>query len=222
MTSLDLGVIGNSNVAALIDRGGRIVWTSWPRIDGDPVFCSLLDGETPEDGYFSLEFDEETLATEQSYERNTAILRTVHRSASGAAFAVTDFSPRFRQFGRMHRPPMIIRRVDRLEGLCRIRARIRPRMDYGKYKAAPIAGSNHIRYVSDAGSIRLTTDAPLALVAGEGAFVLSRPMTFIIHADESLPDSTSRIGRDSTKAPSPATRASGASVVSLIEPASET
>jgi hypothetical protein len=44
MTSLDLGVIGNSNVAALIDRGGRVVWMSWPRIDGDPVFCSLLDG----------------------------------------------------------------------------------------------------------------------------------------------------------------------------------
>jgi GH15 family glucan-1,4-alpha-glucosidase len=118
MTSLDLGVIGNSNVAALIDRAGRVVWMSWPRIDGDPVFCSLLDGETPEDGYFSLEFDEETVATEQSYERNTAILRTVHRAASGAAFAVTDFAPRFRQFGRMHRPPMIIRRVDRLEGLC--------------------------------------------------------------------------------------------------------
>jgi GH15 family glucan-1,4-alpha-glucosidase len=196
MTSLDLGVIGNSNVAALIDRAGRIVWTSWPRIDGDPVFCSLLDGEDPDGGYFSFEFDEETVATEQSYERNTAILRTVHRSASGAAFAVTDFSPRFRQFGRMHRPPMVIRRVDRLEGLCRIRARIRPRMDYGRYRALPIAGSNHIRYVSEAGSIRLTTDAPLALVAGEGAFVLSRPMTFIIHADESLPDSTSRIARE--------------------------
>src|SRR5262245_55002619 len=196
MTSLDLGVIGNSNVAALIDRAGRVVWMSWPRIDGDPVFCSLLDGEDPEGGYFTFEFDEETVATEQSYERNTAILRTVHRSASGAAFAVTDFAPRFRQFGRMHRPPMIIRHVDRLEGLCRVRARIRPRMDYGKYKALPIAGSNHIRYVSEAGSIRLTTDAPLALVAGEGAFVLSRPMTFIIHADESLPDSTSRIARE--------------------------
>ena len=115
MTSLDLGVIGNSNVAALIDRAGRVVWMSWPRIDGDPVFCSLLDGEDPEGGYFSLEFDEETVAAEQSYERNTAILRTVHRSASGAAFAVTDFAPRFRQFGRMHRPPMIIRRVDRSE-----------------------------------------------------------------------------------------------------------
>jgi hypothetical protein len=37
MTTLDLAVVGNSNAAALIDRGGRI-WTSWPRIDGDPVF----------------------------------------------------------------------------------------------------------------------------------------------------------------------------------------
>jgi GH15 family glucan-1,4-alpha-glucosidase len=196
MTTLDLAVTGNSNVAALIDRSARIVWTSWPRIDGDPVFCSLLDGGNPDGGFFSIEFDEETTATEQAYERNTAIVRTVLRSASGAAFAVTDFAPRFRQFGRMHRPPMIVRRVDRLEGLCRIRVRIRPRMDYGRLKASLIPGSNHIRYVSDAGSIRLTTDAPVALIAVESAFVLSHPMTFIVHADESLPDSTSHISRE--------------------------
>ena len=55
---------------------------------------------------------------------------------------------------------MIIRRVDPLKGLCRIRARIRPRMDYGR-QGPPIAGSNHIRYVTEAGAIRLTTDAPL-------------------------------------------------------------
>jgi len=109
---------------------------------------------------------------------------------------VTDFAPRFRQFGRMYRPPMIIRHVDRLEGLCRIRACMRPRMDYGRLKASLIPGSNHIRYVTDAGSIRLTTDAPVALVASESAFVLSHPMAFIVHADESLPDSTSRIARE--------------------------
>ena len=82
-----------------------------------------------------------------------------------------------------------------MEGLCRIRARMRPRMDYGRLKATAIAGSNHIRYVSEAGSIRLTTDAPVAHVAGESAFVLSRPMTFIVHADESLPDSVPRASR---------------------------
>src|SRR6476659_4025626 len=196
MTTLDLAVVGNSNVAALIDRDGRIVWTSWPRIDGDPVFCALLDGEDPDSGFFSIDLDEEITAAEQSYDRNTAIVRTVRRSASGASFVVTDFAPRFRQFGRMYRPPMLIRRVDRLEGLCRIRARMRPRMDYGRLKASLIPGSNHIRYVTEAGSIRLTTDAPIAQVASESPFVLSSPMTFIVHTDESLSDSVSRISRE--------------------------
>ena len=88
MTTLDLAVVGNSNVAALIiDRGGRIVWTSWPRIDGDPVFCALLDGEDPDSGFFSIDFDEEITATEQSYDRNTAMVEAVagqprgHRSS---------------------------------------------------------------------------------------------------------------------------------------------
>jgi GH15 family glucan-1,4-alpha-glucosidase len=196
MISLDLAVVGNSNVAALIDRAARIVWMSWPRSGCDPVFCALLDGETPESGYFAIEFVEETVEAEQSYERNTAIVRTVLRSSSGAAFAVTDFAPRFRQFGRMHRPPMIIRRLERLEGLCRIRVRMRPRMNYGRLEPTLIPGSNHIRYVSETGSIRLTTDAPVALVSVESAFVLSHPMTFILHADESFPDSTARVSRE--------------------------
>ena len=34
MISLQLAVIGNGNIAALLDRRGRIVWTCWPRIDG--------------------------------------------------------------------------------------------------------------------------------------------------------------------------------------------
>jgi GH15 family glucan-1,4-alpha-glucosidase len=160
------------------------------------VFCALLDGEQPDSGYFSIEFTEETVATEQSYERNTAIVRTVVRSASGAAFAITDFAPRFRHFGRMHRPPMIIRRVERLEGLCRIRVCMRPRMNYGRLTPNRVLGSNHIRYVAEADAIRLTTDAPVALVAVESPFVLSRPMTFILHADESFPDSTARVSRE--------------------------
>jgi hypothetical protein len=51
MPDLDLGVIGNSAVAALIDRRSRILWYCLPRFDGDPVFCSLLNGESPADGF---------------------------------------------------------------------------------------------------------------------------------------------------------------------------
>jgi len=40
--SLELGLIGNCRIGALIDERGEIVWSCLPRFDGDPVFCSLL------------------------------------------------------------------------------------------------------------------------------------------------------------------------------------
>ena len=36
--SLDLGLIGNCSVSALVDAKARIVWCCLPRFDGDPVF----------------------------------------------------------------------------------------------------------------------------------------------------------------------------------------
>lgn len=193
--SLDLAVIGNSNIAALIDRTGRIVWSCWPRMDGDPIFCSLVDGNDPEAGFFSIGFDEPSTTT-QTYLRNTAVVRTLVKAETGACFAINDFAPRFRQHGRTYRPSMIVRRIEPIGGVCRIRVRVRPRMNYGAYRAKPIPGSNHIRYVTDAGAIRLTTDAPVSYVAGESAFVLTRPITFILHPDESFPDSIPRIARE--------------------------
>ena len=42
-SDLELAVIGNSRVGALIDTRASIVWMCVPRFDGDPVFCALLD-----------------------------------------------------------------------------------------------------------------------------------------------------------------------------------
>jgi GH15 family glucan-1,4-alpha-glucosidase len=91
---------------------------------------------------------------------------------------------------------MIVRRVEPLRGLCRIRVRMRPRMAYGRLLPTRIVGSNHIRYSSEAGTIRLTTDAPVSYIATDGAFILSQPATFILHADESLPTSIPRLARE--------------------------
>jgi len=49
--SLDLGLIGNGTVASLVDGAGDIVWGCFPRLDGDPAFCSLLGGA----GRFAIE-----------------------------------------------------------------------------------------------------------------------------------------------------------------------
>jgi GH15 family glucan-1,4-alpha-glucosidase len=194
--SLDLAVIGNSSIAALVDRNGTIVWTCWPQIDGDPVFCSLLDGNEPDAGFFSIEFDGVETTSEQSYIRNTAIVRTVLTSSSGESFAITDFVPRFRQHDRIFRPPMIIRRVEPVRGLCRIRVRMRPSMGYGQYRPTRLTGSNHIRYITPAGTLRLSTDAPVSYIASESGFVLGRPLTFVVHPDETLADSITRVGRE--------------------------
>ena len=40
--SLELGVIGNGSVAALIDSHARIVWCCLPRFDANATFCKLL------------------------------------------------------------------------------------------------------------------------------------------------------------------------------------
>ncbi len=195
--TIDLAVIGNGNISALLDRSGAIVWMCWPRVDGDPLFCALVDGAKPEDGYFSIRFDEDGSSYEQDYVRNTAIVRTIVTSADGAAaFSIVDFAPRFPQFGRHFNPPMIVRRVEPLRGLCRIRVNMRPRMAYGRLLPTRIPGSNHVRYASEFGTIRLTTDAPVSYVATDGAFILSQPTTFILHADEPLPSSIARLARE--------------------------
>jgi len=61
MSSLDLGIVGNSNVSALVTAAGEICWTCLPRVDGDPVFCSLLrEGTDQEDhGFLAVELARE-------------------------------------------------------------------------------------------------------------------------------------------------------------------
>ena len=43
--SLELAVIGNCRVAALVDRRARIVWWCFPRFDSNPIFSRLLAGD---------------------------------------------------------------------------------------------------------------------------------------------------------------------------------
>jgi GH15 family glucan-1,4-alpha-glucosidase len=190
---LDLAVIGNGRTAALVEKSGRIVWWCYPRFDSDPVFCRLLAGDE-EKGFCDVVLDR--LADVQSeYVRNTAIVRTVLTDAAGASVRITDFAPRFRNFGRTMRPPQIVRMIEPLSGLPRITIRVRPTHDYGHPTAKRTYGSNHVRFLGGDTTIRLTTDAPLSYLEGETPMVLTRPVHIILGSDEPFPgelDSTCR------------------------------
>ena len=188
MSSLDLALIGNCAIAALIDRKAQIVWACFPRFDGDPVFNALVntdDGGDPENGLFAIDI-EDFDRSEQRYRRNSAVLETVLYDRHGQAIEIVDFCPRFFQFDRYHRPVSIFRMIRPLVGSPTIRIRCRPTFDYGKTTPTITRGSNHLRYVDDVEQIRLTTDAPVSYIRGETWFILDRPINLILGADESL------------------------------------
>ena len=199
MTNLDLAVIGNCSYGALIDQLGRVIWACFPHFDGDPMFCSLLDGDSADapdgGGYWDITV-EDLAGSEQQYLPNTAILCTRLRDRAGSALEIIDFAPRFRQFARFYRPMAIVRLVRPLEGTPRIRIRLRPRTGYGAAAPEITAGSNHIRYVGDEVTLRLTTDAPVSYVLDEVAFLLDGQLSMILGPDESLTQSVSETGRE--------------------------
>lgn len=190
---MQYGLIGNCAVAALVHLNGSIDWFCLPRLDGDPVFHALLGHgpHRPGDGSFGIELDD-LQSTEQHYEANTAVLTTILRSSSGAV-EITDFCPRFEARGRSFRPQMIVRRVRPLEGLPRIRIKVRPRFNWGESTPEVTRGSNHVRFVGGGQIVRLTTDAPLDHVLDERLINLDRPYVFVLGPDESLAESPSEL-----------------------------
>jgi GH15 family glucan-1,4-alpha-glucosidase len=200
MSDLDLAAIGNCTVASLISRDGRHVWFCFPRLDADPLFHSLLGGRTPDRGFMDVVLREQVSAR-QSYIVNTALVETVLTDSLGGSVRIIDFCPRFRRYGRIFRPPMIVRRIEPIAGRPRMTIRIRPGFDYGSVVPAVSIGSNHLRFIGENTVVRLTTDMPLSYVVHETDLVLDRPINLFLASDEPIPenpDALSRQFRDET------------------------
>ncbi|MDN6876245.1 glycoside hydrolase family 15 protein [Pseudomonas citronellolis] len=190
--ALDLGLIGNCRVAALVNRQARLVWWCYPNFDGDPAFSRLLAGDE-EKGFCDVLLDG-MVSSHSEYQPNTAIIRTTLTDAAGNAVRITDFAPRFLQYGRYFRPAQLCRLVEPVQGLPRVTLRMRPTHHYGRPCEA-VAGSSHIRYLGGDQALRLTTDAPLSYVMQETPFALKRPVSLVMGVDEPLDESPEQVVR---------------------------
>lgn len=164
---MNFGIIGNCAYSALLDHGS-IAWMCWPRMDSSFVFGPLLDAE--KGGAFTVELVDATEVT-QEYVENTNVLRTVFRGPSGA-LELIDFAPRFRQFDRLFKPTMLVRKLRRLEGEPLVRIVCKPVGDYGRLVPRSWLGSNHIQFLDLPVPVRLTTDLPLTYIEEGRPFVL--------------------------------------------------
>ncbi|MGI9626808.1 MAG: glycoside hydrolase family 15 protein [Longimicrobiales bacterium] len=194
VSTLDLGVIGNCQIGALVDPNARIVWGCLPRFDGDPVFCSLLGGPSETPSGFTDVLIEGQVRAERRYLPNTAILETTLFSADGSAVRIVDFAPRFRQFDRMFHPVMIVRQLVPVAGAPRVTVRSRPLAAYGAEVPTTTQGSNHIRYVAPDFTLRLTTDCSISAVLEETTFQLNGTRTLIFGPDDTLRESPGDLG----------------------------
>ena len=196
MNSIDLALIGNCTVSALVDSHASIVWACLPRFDGDAVFCSLLNPKTDEPmaGCFAIDVvDRER--TEQVYAENTAVLVTRVHDRHGGCVEISDFAPRFHQFGRTYRPSMLVRRITRIAGSPRIALHIRPLGNYGAAAPTITWGSNHVRYIMPDQVLRLSTTAPITAVLDGSVFFLDEQITLVLGPDESIHEPLSDLGR---------------------------
>jgi GH15 family glucan-1,4-alpha-glucosidase len=158
----DLGLVGNCQFSALVERSGDVVWCCLPRFDSEPVFSSLLDQQAggrfaagPAGGEPGV----------QRYLDNTNILETRFRTASGS-FRVLDFAPRFLQHDRIFRPTQLFRLLEPLEGTPLVRVSCEPRLGWSKAAPGALQGSNHLGFEGFASPLRLTTDIALSYLGG--------------------------------------------------------
>lgn len=191
MSNLDLGIVGNGTIAALIDASGSYQWFCLPRFDGEPVFDALLGGK----GAFSITL-EDLAETSQAYDRNSAVLHTRLTALDGSSIEIVDFAPRFEQRGRVFRPAALVRQVKVLNGSPRISVALKPRAGWGERAIRPVRGVNHVSFLDGDTAFRVTTDAPVSFVLAGTPFNLDRDISFILSADEPLSDSAGLIARD--------------------------
>ncbi|MEL1250023.1 glycoside hydrolase family 15 protein [Aurantiacibacter gilvus] len=182
-SDLELWPIGNCQVSGLIDRRGGIVWGCVPRVDGDPVFCALLNGTSQDVGAWRFELAGQVSA-HQEYIRNTPILLTRLEAKDGSAVEVLDFCPRYEGNGRMYRPVAYARIVRPIAGNPRLKVVLRPMKNYGAELADTTSGTNHIRYLAHDHALRLSTDAPVGYILEQRTFRIERDTHFFLGPDE--------------------------------------
>jgi GH15 family glucan-1,4-alpha-glucosidase len=138
-----IGVIGNCQYAALVDRTGSVVFCCLPRFDSEPVFSTMLDEK--DGGSFRIGPADGSPGV-QRYLDNTNVLETRFTTPEGS-FRVLDFAPRFLQFERTFRPTKLVRIVEPLSGTPRIKVTCDPRLGWSKKVPSRDVGSHHVKYL---------------------------------------------------------------------------
>ena len=172
----DMGLIGNCQCSALVERSGGVVWCCLPRYDSEPIFSTLLD--EAEGGRFVVE-PPGAEAGRQSYVENTNVLSTLFRTDAGT-FRVLDFAPRFGPVENIFHPTQLLRVIEPLEGRPTVRVRFEPRLGWSKAPAPLVPDAGRLRVDGLASPLWLDTDVAVDDIVHGRPFALAERRRLVL------------------------------------------
>lgn len=186
------GLIGNCQIAALVSLEGSLDWLCLPRPDSPPVFGKILDREG---GHFSIT-SPDTASTKQEYLRNTNVLVTTVTTKAGDVFKITDFCPRFTQFGRMFRPFSVFRIVEPIKGHPHIAVECKPVSGWEKAPLSVVRGNSHVRFDMRGESLRLWTNMPMTYFCESQPYALTEKIYFSLGWNSALEEDLTEVAEN--------------------------
>src|SRR3546814_11708074 len=112
-------------------------------------FCRLLRPTQLEQGVFEIGLRDMVSST-QDYITTTAVLVTTLTDSRGGAVRIPDFAPRFKQYDRIYRPAMLIRRIEPIAGTPANRIPLRPLFGYGGLLPSRTLARHHTPFTAPA------------------------------------------------------------------------
>ncbi|HVZ73164.1 MAG TPA: glycoside hydrolase family 15 protein [Polyangia bacterium] len=175
----ELGLVGNCQFAAHVERTGSVVWACLPRFDSEPMFGALLDER--EGGRFTIAPPEGEPGV-QEYLENTNVLSTTFETKTGR-FRVLDFAPRFPQVEGMFHPAQLHRVIEPLAGTPHVRVDLDPRLGWSKQVPGFVPGGQHVRLEGFSNPVWFGSDIPAADVLERRPFPLTERKHLVLSWD---------------------------------------
>jgi GH15 family glucan-1,4-alpha-glucosidase len=182
----DLGLLGDTRTAALVDTRGRVVWLCLPHFDGEPVFGDLIAGT--EGGVFTLGPAGDAEVVGRRYREGSAVLETTWRTGGGELVLTEGMIAEVE--GALLPTLCLVRRIEARGGPVDCTFRLDPR--FGRERRRPRVRSSPAALVFCDGGIALSFTADRGLAADTGlpvAFTLEpgQPLTAALTAAHRAP-----------------------------------
>jgi len=148
----DYGMIGDTHTAALVGTNGSIDWLCLPRFDSAACFAALLG--TEDNGFWQIAPADEHAESTRRYRGPSLVLETEFRTEHGDVRVIDCMPPR-------RRHPRIVRLVEGVSGSVPMRARFKPRFDYGRIVPWLSRSEGSLHATAGPDALELRSDVPL-------------------------------------------------------------